>query len=222
MPAIIVIVAATAVIYFIFFLEESASRKQRKPKPERRPYPTKLTLSMFGIIFLPIIITTLVLRWNHSISLDMLTESELHFAIFRMTTLYDYLVWGLMILPTGFYIYATLIRDYWAYFIGVPFQACTLMMVVGILMLQPHIEIFQSFDVDETTYHLVYQRDVSGAVYLLSCERDIICDSILLGFTDSYPYSAGQMAYHPAYNYLHIRTTSHSVEDYIIPIDGDK
>ena len=222
MPAIIVIVATTAVMYFIFFLEENATQKDRKKKPERRFYPTKLrlTLALFIIIFLPMIATILFLNWNTYIRLDSLTEAELYFAIFRLTISYNAVGFVILAMSIFAYVYAGAERQFWVHLIGIPLQSCTCLFILVLLMLQPHIEIFQSLEVDDVTYHLVYRHDGSGSIHLLACDdKNTICKSDLLGVVDSYMYSDGQMTYHPAYDYLHIRTTGFDVEEYIIPLN---
>lgn len=224
MPAIIVIITATAVMYFIFFLEENATKKNRKPKPEKRPFPAVFTLWMTGIVILPPVFTVAVFGFTHNIEFSEISKLGLHLSSFLTTTLYAVIVFGTIFVSLIFYIYVVFFHRFWLYLIGLPFQFCTFFAIFLVFMLQPRIEIFQQLSIESKSYYLIdYDNFGSATLFLLECENsDFICKSTKLDYIHSFHYSAGHMSYHPDTDSLYIQATSFEVEEYIIPLNSDK
>jgi len=100
-----------------------------------------------------------------------------------------------IIISLGFYIYAVIIRRFWAYLIGIPFQAISFTLIAVLFIVQPRVELFQSLYINNTDYHLVHQEPFGGSnIYLLRCEYDD-CVTTHLKYLDSFKYFGGTMTY---------------------------
>ena len=108
-----------------------------------------------------------------------------------------------------------IVKGYWAYIIGIPFQLMMFFLALFLVgVLQHRIDVFDTVDVKDKTYHLV---QVSSSLYLFECDGETCAFNYIDGLDSSF-FSQGHMIYFYSNDTFYVEIKAHGDEEYIIPL----